>query len=219
MPITPPARPLSELQTDICRFVGMPDDTDVRAAALAAIRDAIRRLNGKPPLRQLTFPQTITFVADQAEYDLVESVRAPLLLELLDGSGNARGGRLGHLAFEEFARCYPDRSVSGSPQTYTIFSMLNSQKLTLSAPPSAQWVADNPSGKLWYRARVAFPSDPASAMNVTSECEGWIEWAAKQAMAADFSPEKYRAAEGHAAERWEELMLSDNAMDWMDWPD
>jgi hypothetical protein len=186
---TPAGTTLTNLKTEIARYVKAPNSTEVLGVASDGVDDAIRFMNTRPWEFNLT-SEEITTVAAQKEYDIDATVKLPRHCELLDSSDVAYI-RLPYFPPKDFLTRFQARSGSGDPLAYTIFNPYNYGQLSLSVAPSATWVAKYPKIRHWFYRYIQFPASDADVIDVPNDVERVIVWKAKLYMAELFGSDRH----------------------------
>lgn len=209
---TPGARLVSDMQTDICRYVQMPEDTEVLEIAFEGLRDAAARINRYNWRFLLNF-QEITFAAGTNEYELEEPFREPRHLALLDASGT----EVERLPFMPWKTMVLDRPLDHNsvPFAYSCRNTFQDGVLTLSSKPGAAWVSRYPTGRLDYFANLLIPQTN-EIYGAPQRFESFLIWHAKMATAASVAPSKVVFAAQMAESAFRELRKQNTTVttDW-----
>jgi len=184
---TPPAQSWDALRSKVANAVGFGGDPEVLGLAGEGINNGARYLNSRMWSWLLT-TEDLTFVADQADYTLAANFHAPRSAELLDSSGNAKS-RLYWEDPKTFSDLFLDRSVSGEPRVYTVFSFYDNGKLTLSSPASTAFLTKYPTLRLRYYKHLQTYSSGGSSMKIPPESELFLEMYAKWEVSATLRPQ------------------------------
>ena len=204
---TPPTDTLTTLQRAVAGYVLMPTDDEVLDTASLGIRRAIDRLNTRTWNWNLVY-QDITFVAGTQEYTLQNQFKAPRNLELrrTDGTPYAR------LVFQPWGTFLKESNYNGTssnPECYTINNDNIYGTLRLDASPASSFVAQYPTGRLWYYKRVPYPETSNNSLNVPSEAVQYIQYAAEGLTADRYAPEKAQPAYMRAERAYRDLIADD----------
>jgi len=212
---TPAARQRSDLVNEITRYILAPQDADVQTAANDGISEAIRKLNTRPWAFMLK-SQDIALVADQDEYALSAATMAPRSAELLLTTDRPFG-RLSFLDPKTFDSIFPNRSFTGHPTHYTIFSFQDTGTLTLNVPPASSFVSFYPKLRIRHYARLQYPAFSTSTLDVPSEVENFIVAWAQGYVSDIWDPSKSGRAYAKAQAAWTELLKSEQEQIVRDW--
>jgi hypothetical protein len=193
---TPASAPLGEILKDVAGYVLMPLDDEVLDVARQGVKAAIAKLNTRTWNWALTY-STVTFAAGTQEYDLDQSFKQPRNFSLRDTNGLDRD-RLNFLPWGSFLKdC--QWGVTGSPEYYSVTNPQIFGVLRLDMSPSAAWVAQNPTGRLWYYRRIQLPTD-TGALNVPHEVGDYVREYAQGFAADRYAVDKAREAYDRAKE-------------------
>lgn len=178
---TPPHETFSSLKRSVVDIVQGADDVELLALAGRALNNAVRKLNTHNwnwSLRQ----QTITFVVDDADYNLNPDWKAPRKFQL----NNSSAVRRSWLDWEPpklFLDRRYDATQSGQPESYTVINPSNALLVLLNIPPSSSWVTDFPTGTLQYYSRVNTYSQDDDVLDIgPSELDLFVLWYARWEM-------------------------------------
>jgi len=179
----------NQLKSRVAASVGMGGQQRALDLAGDGINNGIRRVNSKLWSWLLTTAD-ITTVADQANYNEDDSVpgdfKAPRSMLLLDSSSN-ESSRLVWLLPKDFDNLWLDRRNSGEPRTYTVHNIHDNRTLSLSAAPTAKWVAAYPTMRLRYYKRLGLYSGNETTQ-IPVEAELMIEYFARAEVASVVRP-------------------------------
>jgi hypothetical protein len=214
---TPAADTLGTLQKAIAGYVLMPTDDEVLETALMGIRRAIDRLNTRKWNWAATY-STVTFVAGTQEYTLDQSFKAPKNFALRNTSA-VDTSRLKYLPWGTFlkeAQWDHATTGTGSPSFYSATNVNLFGVIRLDVSPDASFVANYPTGRLWYYRRVQYPTATGTALDVPSEVVGFVQEWAEGFTANRHAVAKAASAYARAENLLRELRADDNDVqtDW-----
>lgn len=209
----PGSRLVNDVQTEVCRYIQYPEDTEILAVAYEGIRGAIAELNGRR-WRFLLASQYVTFAADTNEYELEEPFREPRHFALI----NSGGQDVGRLLFAPWKTFALDQAFenTGDPCYYSVKNSFGDGTVTISAKPGASWVGQYPTGRLDYFANLLVPQ-PSDPLGVPQRFESYVMWYAKMHTAASIATSKRDFARSMAADILEKLKVQDNKAALSDW--
>jgi len=185
--VTPPNQTWAMLNGKIANAVGFGGDSKVLGLAGEGVNNATRYLNTRL-WSWLLVSEDLTFIADQADYQLANDFNAPRNNELLDSSSKPKS-RLVWQDPKTFGNEWVDRSVSGDPRAYTIFNIHDTGTVTLNVPPSAAYIAKYPTLRLRYYRRMQIYTSKAGIMKIPVEVEPFLEMYAKWEISAIIRPQ------------------------------
>lgn len=212
---TPANTLFSALKTEVARFVKAPNSAEVLGVAGDGINDGVRRLNSR--IWEWNFTsEEISFVADQKEYDVDDTVKLPRHVEYLNTSDVAQG-RILYMPVKQFLLSFPDRTGSGEPRFYTVLNPRNYGQMTFNQAPSASWLAKYPKARHWFYRYTQTLSTATDTLAVPNDVERVIVWAAKQYVAELYgSSDQVAIATRNYKEAWNE-MKKQHRRDDTDW--
>lgn len=207
---SPASTAFSSLYTRALNYIlGYSTDAQYLAVAKEGINEGIERLNTRNWTWALMAAETNT-VAGTQEYALNSAFKAPRMLQLLNATSNGEvTGTLDWIDPKEIDVFYPDRSVAGTPTSYTIYNEFFQGQLCLNVRPTSPWVTQYPRIRARYYRRTAFLSADADLLAAPTECEPFITWLARATLAAHWAPEKAAFAEMRAEKLWAALVRDD----------
>lgn len=218
---TPAVRALSALQAEIGNYILAPDDTTLKATFVDYLNDGLDRLSTRERWPWLLTSENITLVADTASYELVTPTAKKIRHVHLLITGDKERGLLPFRDPKTFMLDFPDRSVSGDPECYTVFNMIADGKIDLSVPPSAGFIGIYPKLKVRMLKRMLRFSSGSTSDTLTTlgggpkELEAFIVWHAKAQAASVHDPAKAQYALGRAEIMWKALVADSNTeADW-----
>jgi len=201
---TPAGTTLTNLKTEVARFVKAPNSAEVLGVCSDGINDGIRFMNSRPWEFNLT-SELLTLVADQKEYAIDATVKLPRHVECLDSSSVARM-RIPYVPVKDFLTGFQDRSNSGQPLAYTVLNPYNYGQMSFSTAPNAAFVAKYPKIRHWFYRYIQFPSGASDVIDVPNDVERVIVWKAKLYIAEMYGNEKHISiARYNFKEAWDEL--------------
>lgn len=212
---TPATRQRSTLVAEVLRYVMLPNDTDAQSVAADAINDAIRKYNLQHWHSSLTY-QDISLSADTANYDLSAPFKSPRHAELLNSSGEPER-YLNWYDSKTFGLAFPRATASGTPVAYTCYNSESDGKLTLSVPPTSDFVTSYPTLRLRYYAKIAYLSNSSDTFDGPSEVESFLCWHARMYLASIYDQSKVPFAKSQADEFWGMCIRSDAENQETDW--
>lgn len=207
---TPAARTLTQLQTDVGNYIYAPVDTSLADVITVALNDGIRELNSRTRWPWLLVVESISLVADTADYELTTAPAKSIRHLHLLGASSKEKDQLLWMDPQTFVREFPDRSTSGTPTHYTTFNLRADGKISLSSPPASAFISQFPEMKVRLFRRLLYYS--AAGDTLTSlgsgnpEAENFITWRAKAHMAANKFPEMATRADRLARDIWAQLI-------------
>jgi len=211
---SPAAEQLQAIQKAVAGYVLMPTDDEALDCANQGIRRAIDRMNTRNWNWALTY-STITFVAGTQEYALDAGFKAPRNLALRDSAAVDRS-RLMYLPWGTFLKeCQWDST--GSPEYYSATNVNFFGVIRLDLAPSASFVSQYPTGRLWYHRRVAYPTATGTGLDVPSEAVAFIQSWAEGYTADRLATDKALAAYSRAEKALHELIVDDCHGQQTDW--
>lgn len=209
-----------ELQKDVARYVGSPDDAEAWGVAGSGINDAINMFNGRNWSWQHS---TSGFAFQQGvnEYPVPTDFRTPRQLNYLNTAGDV-AGTIGYREPKVFDRVNAPGggtgSSAGEPYEYTIRDPYPSGVILLDSKPNAGFVETHPSGQLCYFARIPNLTTSGQRLVVPPEVESTILWYAKSYTAASYNRDQKVA---FSESRWRPLFrqlrrneVEDVSTDW-----
>jgi len=158
---------------------------------------------------------TLTFIAGTQEYALDAGFKAPRNLALRDSAAVDRS-RLMYLPWGTFLKeCQWD--YTGTPQYYSAENVNFFGVIRMDVAPSAGFVSQYPTGRLWYHRRVAYPTATGTGIDVPSEAVAFIQSWAEGYTADRFASDKALQAYGRAEKALHELIVDDCHGQQTDW--
>lgn len=204
---SPGTSTLSQLKSEVCRYVKAPNDTDALAVAHDGIKEAIRRINMRSWQWMLT-SDDITLTAGTADYTMQSTFKAPRSAELLDSSDRT----VGFLSYEDpknFDLLHPDRDTSSWSTHYTIRNIKETGQVTLAPTPDASFVSSYPTVRFRYYKFVSLPSAEDDRIGVPVWIEPVVSWWAKMYVAIMYQPELAQFAKNIFYETWQAAVAED----------
>ena len=212
---TPGTRDRSKLCNDVMRYVKLPDDPEAKAVAVDGINEAILTLNTRL-WHWAVQTQDIALVADDGDYTLNASFKAPFHATFLD-SNDKEVARVHWEDPKTFQRFFYDRTSSGAPNRYTVINAHKNGLVYLSKAPDSGHVATYPKLRIVYYKRIATLTDDAARLDAPSEVETFLTWSAKGYVASVYDPKMIHHAERKAASALRDLIRDDNESGHSDW--
>lgn len=211
---TPAARALSVLQTEIGNFIGAPTDTTLAGVITNGLNDGIRKLSLRTRWPWLRTSENVTLVAGTADYELATTTaKAIYAVQLLDTADKEKA-RVWYEHPATFVEKFPDRSTNGSPVYYTVFNMVADGKISLSSPPSADFILTHPKIKVRLYKRLIYYSGASDTMTTLGgfvpEAENFLVAHAAAYIAAAQWPDKVQMLRTEANQMYEMLIVDAN---------
>jgi hypothetical protein len=211
---TPGAETFGNIQKSVAGYVLMPTDDEVLDCAAQGIRRAIDRMNTRAWNWALTH-STITFVAGTQEYSIDSGFKSPRNFALRDSAAVDKS-RLSYLPWGSFLKeC--QWGATGSPSYYSANNPNYFGLVRLDVAPDASFVAQYPTGRLWYYRRVQYPSATGTSLDVPSEAVAYIQAAAEGYTADRYAVTKAAPAYQRAERFFHELVVDDAHGQQTDW--
>jgi hypothetical protein len=210
---TPAPHSLAALKRDVLNYVqGTQSDSDLNDLAQRAINNGIDRINSRN-WKQLINKDTLTLVADDADYGLSNDFKRPITLLRLDSSSN-RDGRLDYLPLQTFYNEHRYATASGDPRWYTI--QHKQRLLLLDVPVGSAFASAYPTLELWYHRRIPHLTGDADRIDIPPEFERFIVNHAAAELAAMRGHQVLSFVRQEEELAWSELKIDDNntATDW-----
>lgn len=212
---SPAARACSDLKADVARYVGATNAARALSEAEIYIGTAVAKLNTERWHWTLVY-QDITLVADQVDYDLAAAFGSPRHAYLLDADGNISGA-IGFDNPKTFSIQYDSTSESGNATSYTAYNVHEYGTMSLDVPPSAQFISQYPTIRLWYYQKIQPCGGSTTALDVPHEVADWVAWYAKSLMAANHDPAKFAMADQVQRDLWRQLRKENMEVQTSDW--
>lgn len=215
---SPVSDTVDSLQKAIAGYVLMPTDEEVLDCAAQGIKRAIDRLNTRQ-WNWMLWNRTITFVAGTQEYEIPSGLKSPRNFSLRD-SGGIDKGRLMFQPWGTFLKeaNYEGSSIGGNPCYYSAVNVTTYGLVRLDVAPSSGFVAQYPTGQLWYYRRIQYPTSTGNTLGtIPSEITPFVV-ATGEAYAADrYAPDKSRPAYERAERFLQDLIRDDCHNQQSDW--
>ena len=214
---TPASRTLSSLQTQVLRYIGMPDHTEGQAMAMDELNNAVGDLNRRNWNWALT-SQDITSVASTKTYSLSANFGSARMCFLLNSSGKATG-KLSWFDPKSLDEAFESEGTTGNPVAYTVQNFTDTGLISLDVAPTDTWVASYPTIRLRYYARIPTMSNASDTLPVPSAVEQFVIWKARLVCCLSTDPDGARMsmARSQASSAWQELVKIDCENNFNDW--
>jgi hypothetical protein len=210
---SPAAPTIQTMQKIVAGYVGMPTDDEALDSALAGIRMAIDRVNQRTWNWAVTF-EDIPFDTAIVDYPLPANFKKTQRFMICDSSSNPVF-RLPFKTWQSFLNEHPESTSAGSPCVYSTANVKQYGTLSLDVFPTTDWVAQYPTGRLFYYRKVQYDNadgQPDWPSEVTPFVLAWAE-----GFVADrYAQAKAQAAYSRAEMSRRELIADDNEQqtDW-----
>jgi hypothetical protein len=194
-------------------LVNSPDDPEALGYAISGIQEAVDFLNLRLWNWQIR-TSGFAYVVGQKDYNFPIGVRATRHFNNKNGSLTKSVGYLDPKSFNiEIAG-----DLTGEATSYTLFPAANTTSFVrLSHAPTADSVVVYPSGELTYYARITYPTNTASGIDVPPEVERVIMEFARAYTAERFDPDKAEAPQKRFDIGFRQLRINQSLDETGDW--
>jgi hypothetical protein len=216
-PAVPNFASLKRFVLDYLQQLDSPRNLD---AAGRGINAALDRINMRVWNWSITY-ETLTLVADDADYAVDAAVKKPRKLLRLNSSSE-RDGWYHFKPPKTFLDEHPSATTSGTPTVYTVRRDPTAGWVVLfDVPPASGHVTTYPTARFHYYARVQHFTDDGDNLgdlNVPPEVWAYLGWQARHDMASAHavSPTAIREASSQAAFLFRQLERDDRN-EYTDW--